>query len=81
MFLGDAWDPVREIDTYPPSTGALALYEKVSRSLQADVLIVPDREYLNYANVNLDSHIYYRRNSIKCLMTPLLHLIKWKQLQ
>ena len=40
MFLGDAWDPVREIDTYPPSTGALALYEKVSQSLQADVLIL-----------------------------------------
>ena len=40
LFLGDAWDPVREIDTYPPSTGALALYEKVSQSLKANVLIL-----------------------------------------
>merc|ERR1719411_689271 len=28
LFLGKLWDPVREIDTYPPSTGTLAIYNK-----------------------------------------------------
>jgi len=28
LFLGSAWDPVREIATYPPSTGKLAIYDK-----------------------------------------------------
>ena len=32
LFLGKLWDPVREIDTYPPSTGALAIYDKVCKS-------------------------------------------------
>ena len=32
LFLGKHWDPVREIDTYPPATGTLALYEKVQKS-------------------------------------------------
>ena len=31
LFLGKHWDPVREIDTYPPATGTLALYEKVQK--------------------------------------------------
>ena len=31
LFLGKQWDPVREIDTYPPSTGTLAIYNKVCK--------------------------------------------------
>ena len=34
LFLRDRWDPVREIDTYPPATGVLALYDKVSPSTE-----------------------------------------------
>ena len=67
LFLGKAWDPVREIDTYPPSTGALALYEKVTDVLNGfrmdDTLKITDIENKS------DDHIvlYFRRRFTKCL--------------
>ena len=62
--MGDAWDPVREIDAYPPSTGVLALYEKVSRNFiiyHGHVRILIFRDYLNHANAILHSLIFQEK--------------------
>lgn len=51
LFLRELWDPVREINTYPPSTGPLALYDKETFYKMFDSTI---KAFVNVENITVN---------------------------